>query len=796
MQTSEEIISDIKTDHTCVHCFDRAPHPYFDDKNNPFCCNGCKSVYTILQENNLSEFYNLQDKSDIYTLRNNKTISFTYLDNPETSGSFVSFDNQGNKTLSLYLEGVHCIACLWLIEKLPELNPNIIISTLNFGSSVVKLTIHKDACFSEAATLLNKLGYRPHLIRDSIDAQKRKKDEETSLLLKIGTAAAATMNIMLYSVSVYSGADAKWTGLFSWISLSLSIPVVFYSAIPFYKSAISAVRAKTINLDIPIVIAIILGTGFSFSNILNGSKEHYLDSLSVLIFLLLSSRYFLKKIQDKVLNQKLNNDFFNELQFHKYDIKTKEITEVSNLEIKPGDYIKILPGEKVPADGIIYSGNSFCNNALLTGESYPEKLVVNDKIFSGSIIAGEEVIIKIIDLGEDTKFGKMLISLQEHQKEASPLASLSSLYSKYLIYSIVIISIPLFFITQHYMGLFEAINRTMALVIITCPCALGLATPLAFSKGLSLLIRKGIFCKSQATIEKLGHAKNVFLDKTGTITDGQFNISNIDYLEEKEYVHGLIWELEKNSTHPIAKSLLSYLERFKFQKIELSNTRESFGDGVYGERFGHQFSITAKVSKQSGIILKLKRDETLLAILYLKDQMQQNSLTAIQKLKHLGLPISIISGDSFTNVKSTGEELGLDYHSNLSPEDKSKLVLKTPYTVMIGDGVNDGLALKNAFVGISVKGGAEASLQVADVYLEKHGLNPVIELFTISKEIIKIVKRNLVFSLLYNLVGVFLAIAGFMNPLGAAILMPLSSLTVILSTVIGTKQLRNTSGGI
>lgn len=777
---------------TCLHCDEPAISPLYEKSDlnceKPFCCEGCLTVYQVIQNKGLGDYYTI--KSEISTFKrrapaSSSTSNYSYLKDQEFLKEY-SWSLGTNQVMEFYLEGIHCLACLWLIEKLPEFIPGIRSSKLDLDRSVVTVTVDEAQYFSEAARELSNLGYRPHQLRRNQTTNDLKKKEERNWLIRIGISGAASGNIMLYAVSNYGGASGGYAELFNSISVVFAIPVFLYSAYPFYQNAWHAIKNKTLSIDIPISMSLIVGALMGVYNLLVGVQDNYFDSLSALVFLLLLSRYFLHKIQERGLDASDLNFFYQSDSVLIQDHKCADgYREIHPRFIKKDDVIKIRALEIIPGDGEILEGSSHINNSLLTGESLPFKVKVGDKVFSGTQNLDQELLIKISKPLEDSRLGQILKNVENGWSHKSQIIKLTNRISKYFTFSVITLSVILFFFLLQNHSLKMALEGAMTLMIVTCPCALALAVPLTFTRSLSKASQAGIIIKSDEIIERLAKVRNIYLDKTGTITFGKMKVTKFEQTAPSAYqLHDVVYALEKKSRHPVGSALFDYVRAQHQFDLSVLEFKEILGIGVSGKIGSFHYEIN-----KTGIF----ENSRLVGIFEVADSVRNDSKDALKRLMLSDYHVYMLSGDRKEVAMEIARKVQLDgsfVHAELSPESKSSIIRHCKMSMMVGDGANDAIALSEASVGVAVMGAMDISLRAADVYLSTPGLRPVVELLTLSSETMKVIRRNLVLSLLYNSTSVVLAFCGLISPLAAAIIMPLSSLTVLVSTLSGTKKLR------
>jgi len=785
------------TQKSCDHCGLNITYLFNDEAGHSFCCAGCRSVYGLLQAHNLGEYYKYKNEfSELTIPATEKGQSFQHFESENFLNNYSKKESDSSLSVHFYLEGVHCIACLWLLEKLPQLDPQIISSRLNLSTSTLKVTIQKGASFAKVAMLLNKLGYRPFPLRDENDQEKMILQEDRSLLLKIGVSAAASMNVMIYAIGIYGGADGIYAESFNLINLALTLPVVFYSAIPFYKSAWRGLLAKSISIDLPIAIAILTAFFVGVANTLMRYPDNYFDSVCVLVFLLLSSRYILRKAQHRSLNKiGLRNLLSNQAVTKLVD--GNEIL-ISENELAPKDIVRIKTNDVLPVDGVVVRGNSSLNKSSLTGESRPEKISIGQRVFAGSTNIGPDFDLEVQEIGNQTRMGKIYQQIEDGWSVKAPISNRADQISKVLVWSVLAIALTAFGYHLIVSDWHKGLNVALAIVIVTCPCALGLATPLAFIRSLSLAAKKNIFIKNESILERLTHAETFVFDKTGTLTLGHYGIVDAHFFtNDIPHILQIILTLEWNSQHPIAQAFKEYIGLHLAPGLRAplphATIEELSTKGLFGSINNQPYSLEDVESESNQKMIALKSGELLLATFVFQDSLKSDSRKVVQSLKDRNYSVVILSGDNESQVAKIGKELDVpshSRHSQVSPELKNDFLNSIKNPVMIGDGANDAMAISHSLVGISLKGSVEAALKASDVHISDLRLIKVIELLDISGETLFVVKRNLAFSLTYNLLGLSLALLGFITPLWGAVLMPLSSLTVLFSTILGTKRLR------
>ena len=758
----------------CLHCDTLCP------KENAFCCIGCKAVYTLLKQYQLDDFYKIKKMSP--SLNESRPViptntSFSYLDSDDILSKYSS--NQG-LTMPFYIEGIHCNACIWLIEKLPSLVNGLTASQVHIGENVLVLTRKPEGCFADSASLLDKLGYAIYLYEED-NKDKIRKATVKSSLMRIGISAACTANIMILSISIYAGLQGHLKLIFEWLSAFLLLPVLGYCSLPFFKSALSSLRLGVFNIDISVSIALLFGGTVSLYNLISGSGVIYFDSLSMFVFLLLSVRYlFVSSYQKADLQTALTASL---IPFEATLITSQIEKSVLSASLKPKDTIRVEPDSVIPVDGIIQTP-AYVDVHILTGESFPIKKVPGNKVLAGMRNMGDSVEIVVEKAGGDTKLGGLIRQVKTMGKPKMVLMA-DKVAHWFLLLTTMLCMILFSYHTwwRHDMQL--GIESALALIVLACPCALSLATPLAFSLSINRAAKEGICIQSPTALEALTQVKTIFFDKTGTLTKGCLSVAACHVYQALPYVYDLLYELERDSSHPIASSIRSYLleQKLLSTQVEVTNKKEKVGVGVFGSYCGDDYKVVGTHAAKEGItsVVGMYKNDLLIAELVLSDTLQPDACFVAERLRQLGFDMAVLSGDQASCVETVSAQLGIATHySRLSPDGKVALVEKTPHVLMVGDGANDTEAMMRATVSIAVQGSFEASLKAADIYFVSTVLATIPKVIEIARKTKRIVHTNFVFSLGYNVFGIILVVFGYIHPLIAAILMPLSSITVIL----------------
>lgn len=693
-----------------------------------------------------------------------------------------------------FVEGVKCSHCLQRIESAFLTHPEVKNVRMDMGKSILTFDIEPNADLSELASKVDDLGFPTTPLKVNQSEEQALKKATRQSLYRIAVAGVAAGNIMLLSVSLYSGADqSEFRSYFEWVSALLFLPVLFYSAIPFYRVAFSDIKKRQISIDLPIVIAIIGGAILSIYHLIATGGDIYFDSLAVLVFLLLSSRHFLDQLQKHYLNPKYLQSF---LTLSHVSVKTETGWEERPVEaLQPDDEILLQKGDQIPADGHLLNLGGYINSSVLTGESLPEPVGPRQSVFAGTTWMSSATPMVVKSLGDSTRMGQIFKEMEKELMTKTPLLTLTDRVAKY--FTFVILSISAVFLASYLLiDAEEAIRRSLALIILACPCALALATPLTQSLALMKSAKLGAVLKNASALESLFKIKNVVFDKTGTLTTGQMRLTSIGQnLMTAEDELALV-ALETQSSHPVAFCLVDYFSTEEMNLPAVTDFKQLSQGGVSADIGGHRYLArrsTTQSANNYGTSVDFYKDARLIAQFQFADKIRSNSLHAIQQLELLKYDVHLLTGDLKNPAQQVGYLLGIPenhIYDSKSPEEKQSIIKSLPNTMMVGDGVNDAVALASANVGISVHGSMKNSLAASDIYLTQSGIDLIPNLLILARETRHVIQRNLILSVIYNITFGVLALTGYVNPLVAAILMPISSVTVLISSVWGTQVLR------
>ncbi|MDQ7007181.1 MAG: heavy metal translocating P-type ATPase [Acidobacteriota bacterium] len=794
---------------SCTHCGLPVPAALVEEgAERQFCCEGCRTVFAVIHEHGLDGYYNLAREAEAQQPRVTGR-AYEEFDDPAFFALYCRRLDDSLAETELYLEGVHCAACVWLVEKVPQVMEGVLEVRLDLGRSRARVRWDpRRLSLSRVAGLLDSLGYPVHPYRASA-AEERARREDRRFLLRLGITGAVAGNVMLIAFALYGGMfhgmAREYETFFRWVSLLLTLPAVIWGGGVFFRGAWGAWRTRTLHMDLPISIGIAAGFGWGALNTIRGTGEVYFESVTALIFLLLAGRFIQRRRQRAAADAAGLLFSLAPRTARVLDTLDEGAVgrEVPVEALTPGSLVEVRAGETVPADGVVVEGASALDLALLTGESQPAPIAVGDEVFAGTLNLGSRLVVRVERTGEQTRVGQLMAMVEEFSRRKAPIVQMADRLSGVFTATVLFlagVTVVLWW-WWHPENPSAAIEHAVALLIVSCPCALGLATPLAVSAAIGSAARRGILLRGADIIERLARPGRIWLDKTGTLTEGRMQV--LRWWGDRS-IGPAVAAIERGSSHPVALALAEAFEASGEASIEA--VEQVLGSGMRARLAGRPVAIGSPsfIAGEIGRPLEAAErrqveaaigegltpvlvawDGVVVAGAGLGDPIRRDARAALEALEQRGWRVGLLSGDHPVLVRQVGRQLGLPEdvcRGGMLPEQKLAVIESDPRperVVMVGDGVNDAAALAAAGVGIAVHSGAEAAMAAADVYLSREGVAPLVEVVDGARRTLGVIRTGLVFSLLYNLVAAALAMAGQINPLVAAILMPASSLTVI-----------------
>ncbi len=788
----------------CDHCGLPVPAGLYDaEAEHQFCCAGCRAVFDTIRGFGLERFYALKEEDDTKLQANPRGGGFETFDHEAFLERHVDRLPGGLCGIDLQLEGLHCAACIWLLEHTPKILDGVVEVRVDFGRKRARVVWDPSrVLLSRIAETLDSLGYTPRpYVGSPLDEIRRK--ESRRLLVRMAVAGALAANVMLMSFALFAGMfdrmEAEYRELFRWSGLGLTFLAVIWPGRTFFAGARASIRTGVMHMDLPVALALTAGTAWGAVNTVRGIGETYFESLTAVIFLLLVGRYVMQRQQHAAHDAVALLYGLTPGVAHRV-LPGGGLEDIPVEALESGDQVEVRPGESIPGDGEVREGKSSLDLSLLSGESEPVNVAPGDRVFAGTTNLGSPVRVSVDSTGAETRVGRLMSLVESFARDRPRVVRLADRVAHRFV--LVVLSIAAAtLLGWWWVDPDAAVENAIALLIVTCPCALGLATPLALVAAIGRAARKGILIKGGEAIETLARHGRLLLDKTGTLTEGRTEL--VELHGERETLR-FAAALELGVAHPIARAFVEAGREHGGAPVVCSEIRYAPGEGVEGRCDGREvrigsagFTAPGGLSPQaagweraviaSGLSpVCITVDGEVVSIAGIGDPLRADAGAALEALRERGFDLGMISGDDPRVARAIGRTLGLDedaVHGRVAPEDKARHVQALRRDegslIMVGDGVNDTAALSAADVGVAVQGGAEASLSAADVYLSRPGLAPLVELIDGSRRAMGVVRRNMAASLAYNLVTGGLAVAGLINPLIAAVLMPISSLTVV-----------------
>jgi Cu+-exporting ATPase len=768
----------------CYHCGDKIIGRPISKGDKDFCCSGCLAVYEILSDNGLDKFYEFNEQGGVKPDAEGNA-KYTALDVPEIFDDFIEFQNDEIYMVTFFLPAIHCSSCIYLLENLQKLNTDILESEANFTARTLSLSIKKSRKLSEVASLLESIGYKPELRK----GKESKSSYDKKLLLQLGVAGFAFGNIMLWSFPEYLGIDdmfEDFRNFSAYLTLGAAIPVLLYSASGYFVSAYTAIRTKQLNLDIPVALGILVLFIKSTTSILMQEGSSYMDSFTGFVFFLLIGKWFQSKTYR---NMSFDNDpkAYFPLGVHRVNKITEEEEVVKIESIEKDDILKIFNEEIIPCDAELFSAKAVIDTSFITGEANLATLKTGDKIYAGSKLIGSAIQVKALSTTNRSKFASIWNKSAKTTK--SIVQNRENILSKYFLIIVGVLSIAAS-ITWAFIDPDRILEIVTAILVVACPCALAISFPFVYGNALRKLGKSGLYFRNSHEIQKLNSINHIVFDKTGTLTKDRIEGVNYEGEELSAALNGQVFALTRQSTHPYSKSITKFLED-KVDVIEaVTNYTEFSGQGV-------------EVKANNGDIIKLgsakytnalhKFDESgsylsvngkVIGFFKFQSQLREGIIEEINRLQK-DYKITLLSGDKATDeVLFKDLELPIDMHFNLSPTDKKEYIMRFneagDIVAFIGDGLNDSEALAEAELGVSVSEDEFRFTPKCDAIIESDKIKQLKSFFKFGLHAKRVLRICMYFSLVYNTIGISFAFMGLVTPLFAAILMPISSISIVL----------------
>ncbi len=784
----------------CVHCGeDCGMSPVMWD-GKPFCCHGCKTVYQILNQNKLEQYYDIQPMSGIKIEQVDVGDKYAFLDNEEILEKLLEFSDGGFSKVSLFVPTIHCASCIWLLENLHTLHAGIIQSSVNFPQKKVRITFKQDEIsLRQIVELMASIHYIPEITLDQMD-DKGESQSDRKLLIKIGIAGFSLLNVMLYNFPEYLPGSHQLSPLFvkffGWMSMLLAIPVAFYCASDYYLSAIKGLKHKMVNIDLPISLGIFTLFFQSMYDVIAGQGIGYMDSLVGLVFFLLLGKWYQGKTYQALSFERNYKSYFPVAVTRILRDKQRESITLSRLEV--GDHILIRNQELIPADAKLIEGRASIDYSFVTGESLPIEKKAGEFIFAGGRQLGSSIeleVVKSVEQSYLTQLWNQDNSKGENPSKLDPVINKVSQYFTAVVLAVASLAGIYWLVYDPSMALFAFTS----VLIIACPCALALTVPFTFGSTMRVFGRKGLYIKNTAVIENLHRVDTIVFDKTGTITQSHsLKVSFVgDSLSTEQ--QRIIKSLTSHSSHPHSLTISKSIEVEDLYPVEsfveipamglsgiIQGQRVNVGSRKFVMGSGEENALNTQVYVFMG--------DKVLGYYQIENQYRPGLDEVIKSLKQ-DFSLYVLSGDNDAerdNLRDIFGE-GVQILFNQSPTDKKDFIIKLKSddntVLMIGDGLNDAGALMESHVGIAVADDVYNFSPACDAIIESNKFGSLHRFIRFTHKSMAVVWLSFSISFLYNSIGLYFAVQGHLSPIIAAILMPISSVSVVLFASLSVKFL-------
>lgn len=779
---------------TCFHCGLKANATEILFENKSFCCQGCKTVYEIFSTNDLTGYYDLE----IAPGATPKDIAgkYNFLDNPKIVEQLLEFNNEKTQIITLYIPHIHCSSCIWILENLNKLHPSITASLVNFGKKTVRVTYNYNTfSIKDLVTMLSSIGYEPFISLDDYSSEKNKIDR--SIIYKLGVAGFAFGNIMFLSFPEYFEVKGFWieqyAPVFRWLMFAFSLPVVFYSGQDYFVSAYKGLRAKLLNIDIPIALGIMVLFIRSTVEIVLDYGTGFFDSLSGLIFFLLLGKFFQQKTYAFLSFERDYKSYFP-IGITKIEAHGKEVS-IQVYDIKKGDRLLIRNEELIPVDCILINGTARIDYSFVTGESVAVTKQSGDKLFAGGKQLNSSIEVDVLKSVEQSYLTQLWSNDIFNKNKEDGYTTITNAISKH--FTTAILSIA-FFATTYWLFVdnTKAVNVFTSVLIIACPCAIALAAPFTFGNLLRIFGKLKFYVKNASVIEQLASIDTIIFDKTGTITSNKKTKINYDGLALSRNEEALLKNTLRQSNHPLSRSLYAILKQHDI--LPLNDYHEHIGKGIEAKYQHDSIKIgsapfvgfTTKTATLNTAV-HVSTNNTYKGKFMFYNTYRKGLAKLFNKLKK-DYDLVILSGDNAGEKQNLTKLLPSKTKLlfNQKPEDKLEYIkyhqTEGAKVLMVGDGLNDAGALAQSHVGIAISENVNVFSPACDAILDASKLTTLFRFIHASKAAIKIIKWSFMLSFIYNAIGLYFAVTGQLSPVVAAVLMPLSSISIVVFTTIAT----------
>ena len=782
---------------TCYHCGDDCGNNPINHNDKNFCCVGCKTVYEIFSSNDLSYYYDLQSAAGASP----KEVEgkYDFLESQSIVEKLIEFNDNGTQIINLYIPHIHCSSCIWILENLNKLNKGINSSQVDFPKKTVRVTFNSNnITLKELVVLMARIGYEPYISLDDYD--KTKKGTDRSLTYKLGIAGFAFGNVMFLSFPEYFEVGEFWLeqfkGVFRWLMFGFSLPVVFYAAQDYFISAYKGLRSRFLNIDIPIALGILVLFLRSTVEIIFDWGSGFFDSLTGLVFFLLLGKFFQQKTYSYLSFERDYKSYFPIAVTRITSKNTEENTQV--YDIKAGDRLLIRNGELIPVDAILINGNAKIDYSFVTGESEPVDKKSGDKVYAGGRQISSAIEIEAIKSVSQSYLTQLWSNAVFQQDKSGSFQTLTDSIGKRFtiaVLTIAFVSAIIWLIIDPS----KTINVFTAVLIIACPCAIALAAPFTLGNMLRIFGRHGFYLRDTQTIEQLAQIDTAIFDKTGTITTAEKGNVYYEGLELTSEEESLLKNTLRSSNHPLSRKLYDMLAEQNI--VPLEEYEEYLGQGIKGSTVTDSVKIgsaafvgNSEINNRDSTSVHLSSNEQYKGCFIFQNQYREGVGETFKTMSR-DMELAILSGDNSGERANLTKLLpeGTPLYFNQKPDKKLQFIKslqdQNKKVMMVGDGLNDAGALAQSNVGIAISENVNVFSPACDGILDAKNFKSLYQYILASRKAIKIIKLSFILSLMYNVVGLYFAVTGQLQPVIAAILMPLSSISIVIFTTLATNLL-------
>lgn len=788
----------------CFHCGDECRDDVITHDEKSFCCHGCKTVYDILHDSDLGYYYDIEKNPGISP--NEIAGKFDFLDNQTIVEKLLEFNDGKMQIVSFVIPSIHCSSCIWILENLNKLSPSVTSSQVNFPEKTVRISFSSgEDALKNLVILLSRIGYEPYISLD--DSDKKDKNVDRSLIFKLTVAGFAFGNIMFLSLPEYFEGSEFWLDkfkpFFRWLMFAFSLPVVFYSASGYFISAYKGLRSKILNIDVPIALGVAVLFIRSTIDIVMDWGTGFFDSLAGLLFFLLLGKFFQQKTYSYLSFERDYKSYFpiavTRLFKNPEGNTVEEQAEVYKVE--KGDRLLIRNNEIIPVDAILIKGNALIDYSFVTGEAEPISKQSGDKLFAGGKQQAGIIEVEVLKPVSQSYLTQLWSNDVFSKDRTGVFESLTDSISKRFTVTLLTIA---FIATIFWMVVdpSKAFNVFTAVLIVACPCAIALAAPFTLGNVLRIFGREKLYLKEASVIEQMAKLDTVVFDKTGTLTTNQKNLITYEGVALTEEEQKLLTSTLRASSHPLSRSLYSILDKNDIQTLD--EFEEEVGKGISASYNENSIKVGSYefVGDYSETLDEIKNKTTVHISAnkvykgcYVFNSEYRTGVADVFEQIGKDKEVIVLSGDNEGERERLEAMLpqGIKLHFNQKPNDKLNFIKSLQQegkrVLMIGDGLNDAGALKQSDVGFVISENTNVFSPACDGILDASKFDKIPDYLNFSKKGVQVIKWAFVLSLFYNLIGISFAVTGHLLPVVAAILMPLSSISVVVFTTITTQSI-------